>query len=424
MRILDTEPLSVLLSKTKLYKHLKNHVPKVSKRAEAKMDGVMNQQNCNCNQFNSKMIQSQSLIIKEQYVNEKIEKTISILFIFPLFMNMNLYVTLAFMVFWLPLKSTDFFIRSEILCKTQCDSIYGKTPLVFYNSAIRKKYPKSETPTVSILCEFYRVPSSFAVVFIGVQGSGKSATANSFLGGGKYFKSRSGTIQCTTECASREIQTSKDFKDVLHVIDTPPLNHVEDFENIKRYVASRKFTAVQYIIVIKTGRFSSDELSMLKKWHEKYASDIEKKSIIVFSNAAELEVCENNQESITLDMYVQESERLRQFLKSVVHKYFGIDNVNWNSERKAEYVRNVLQSFGFLMDSAKSCTDTAENLCSNTPCDNTEQFLPSQCCNIEQCLPSPCDNTKQSLSQIDTDLTTDAEETELQFEIVNPKDCE
>ena len=331
------------------------------------------------------------------------------------------------------------------MCKMRFHSWKTKTLSFCYNNAIHKTCQRRDKPTISNSCEFYRVPSSFAAVFIGSQGSGKSATANSFLGGGKYFKSRSGTIQCTTECASKQIQTSEDFKSTVHVIDTPPLNKVEDFDNIKRYVASRKFTAVQYIIVIKTGRFSKDELSMFVSLGEEYASDIERKSIVIFSNAAELEVCENNQGSITLEMYVGESKRLQHFLTSFVQEYFGIDNINWNSERKARSVQRVLQSCGFLMDSQKSCIDKTENLGSNTPCDNTKQSLPSPCDNTEQSLPSPCDNTEQSLpslcdntgqslssscdnteqslpSQVNSDLTTDADETE-SFEIVNPEEC-
>ena len=210
---------------------------------------------------------------------------------------------------------------------------------------------------------------SCAVVFIGIQGSGKSATANSFLGGEKYFKSRSGTIQNTTECASKEIPTSQECKKAVFVVDTPPLNTLDDFENIKRYVAGRQFSYVQYVTVIKTGRFSIHEISLLQRLHKRYSSDLEKTSIVIFSNAAELGVCENNQESMTLEMYVKESEMLRRFLASFVLRYFGIDNVNWDSNEKAKSVQSVLQFCEFRMDSTKPRVNTGDRSTAATPQD-------------------------------------------------------
>ena len=44
MRISGTEPSSVILSQTKLFKKLKSDAPKVSNQAKAKLDGVINPQ--------------------------------------------------------------------------------------------------------------------------------------------------------------------------------------------------------------------------------------------------------------------------------------------------------------------------------------------------------------------------------------------
>ena len=51
MRISGTEPSSVILRQTKLFKKMKIDVEKVSKQAKAKRDGEINQQNYNLNQF-------------------------------------------------------------------------------------------------------------------------------------------------------------------------------------------------------------------------------------------------------------------------------------------------------------------------------------------------------------------------------------
>ena len=49
MRILGTEPSSMILSQTKQFKTLKSDAPKMLQQAEAKIDGVINPQNYNFN---------------------------------------------------------------------------------------------------------------------------------------------------------------------------------------------------------------------------------------------------------------------------------------------------------------------------------------------------------------------------------------
>ena len=51
MRILGTEPSSVILCQTEKFQKLKIDAPKVLKQAEAKRDGVINTQNYNVSQF-------------------------------------------------------------------------------------------------------------------------------------------------------------------------------------------------------------------------------------------------------------------------------------------------------------------------------------------------------------------------------------
>ena len=51
MRISGTEPSSVILSKTKYFKRLKNDAHKLPKQSKAKRDGVINPQNYTFNQF-------------------------------------------------------------------------------------------------------------------------------------------------------------------------------------------------------------------------------------------------------------------------------------------------------------------------------------------------------------------------------------
>ena len=56
MRISGTEPSSVILSQTCSIKKLKINVQKVPKQAETKRDGVINPQNYNFNQFETRKI--------------------------------------------------------------------------------------------------------------------------------------------------------------------------------------------------------------------------------------------------------------------------------------------------------------------------------------------------------------------------------
>ena len=56
MRISCTEPSSVMLSQTKWLKKVKSDYPNRQKQAEAKRDGVINPQNYNFNQFQTRKI--------------------------------------------------------------------------------------------------------------------------------------------------------------------------------------------------------------------------------------------------------------------------------------------------------------------------------------------------------------------------------
>ena len=51
MRILGTEPSSVILGQTMKFKKLKSDDPKVPKQVEGKRDGVINPENYNFKQF-------------------------------------------------------------------------------------------------------------------------------------------------------------------------------------------------------------------------------------------------------------------------------------------------------------------------------------------------------------------------------------
>ena len=63
MRISGTEPSSVILIQTCSIKKLKIDGQKVPKQAEAKRDGVINQQNYNVNQFETRNI----LMLSKRY---------------------------------------------------------------------------------------------------------------------------------------------------------------------------------------------------------------------------------------------------------------------------------------------------------------------------------------------------------------------
>ena len=65
MRISGTEPSSVILSQTKKFKNLKSNTQKVPKKAKAKWDSVINQQNYNFNQ-----ILTQKILMRSNATNQ------------------------------------------------------------------------------------------------------------------------------------------------------------------------------------------------------------------------------------------------------------------------------------------------------------------------------------------------------------------
>ena len=69
MRISGTEPSSVILSQTCI-KTLKSNDQKVPKQAEAKRNGVINPQNYNFNQFNTRKI----LMLSKRYESTEVDR--------------------------------------------------------------------------------------------------------------------------------------------------------------------------------------------------------------------------------------------------------------------------------------------------------------------------------------------------------------
>ena len=70
MRISGTEPSSVILSLTGSFKRLNSNDKKVLKQAEAKWDGVINQQNYNFNQFQTRKM----LILSKCYESAEVDR--------------------------------------------------------------------------------------------------------------------------------------------------------------------------------------------------------------------------------------------------------------------------------------------------------------------------------------------------------------
>ena len=70
MRISGNEPSSVILSQTCYIEMLKSKDQKVPKQAEAKRDGVINPQNYNFNQFQTRKI----LMLSKRYESTEVDR--------------------------------------------------------------------------------------------------------------------------------------------------------------------------------------------------------------------------------------------------------------------------------------------------------------------------------------------------------------
>ena len=174
---------------------------------------------------------------------------------------------------------------------------------------------------------------------IGVQGCGKSATANSIIGVPQHFKVSAGTRRCTENCA---IFRTPGYDKQMVVVDTPPIAEESDINGILQFLSRNgvEETETHFVFIVRAGRFNAHEINMLSNAFSQLKWKMYKRPLLIFTNAAELD---HDGDALTLlYSYISQSETLKSFSTKFDPLVFALDNVNWDSEKIHERVARLL----------------------------------------------------------------------------------
>ena len=173
---------------------------------------------------------------------------------------------------------------------------------------------------------------------VGVQGCGKSATANSMLGLLKHFRAAAGTVRYTQECDKVKIQRNDGR--IITIVDTPAIMENIDIANIQQYLLRENITEANFIFVVKAGRYDRHEIQLLKTAFYRLLG--KKRHVLILTNSAEIDPNSDVDINILLEMYINQSRSLQPFAELFDKLVFGIDNLTWSNDKIQREVTKII----------------------------------------------------------------------------------
>lgn len=176
--------------------------------------------------------------------------------------------------------------------------------------------------------------------------SGKSSTGNSLLNSRGAFHATQSAQSITADCKSERYQHTDNSgqQKTLTVVDTPGFfdtNKANTNEIIEKKIASQIFQMTTpgvhaFLIVIRIGRFTSEEKNTVDFIRHIFGADAMKYCIVVFTAEDQLE------EGQTLDEFIKTSSDLRELVGACNNRKFSINN-KLNGSHLAQKTKGLIE---------------------------------------------------------------------------------